>query len=188
MNGGEKLMKRIDIEEAEALLRMKNRAKSKNYKDTFEEIRLRQDMMVLVSSGEMFYSDAFLSGNDVIIIINGQDIKIPLHVFCSEQWKKNLLDCVELKNGIDKHNKEWFKKRTKKIVSKFFKRQILTGIGLLALFLKGEMPATANLICWIGISLMFLVSIERLVSGFNFIRRAKRVTKSIRRQLVEYTI
>jgi len=88
MNGGEKLMKRIDIEEAEALLRMKNRAKSKNYKDTFEEIRLRQDMMVLVSSGEMFYSDAFLSGNDVIIIINGQDIKIPLHVFCSEQWKK----------------------------------------------------------------------------------------------------
>lgn len=181
-------MKKINIEEAEALLRMKNRAKSKNYKDIFEEIRLRQDMIVLISSGEMFYSDAFLSGNDVVIIINDKDIKIPLHVFCSEQWKENLLDCVELKNGIDKHNKEWSKEVKKRIVAKFFKSQIFTGIGLLTLFLNGKIPAPANLICWIGISLMFLVSIERLVSGFNFIRRAKRVTKSIRRQLVEYTI
>lgn len=177
------MIKKINIEEAEALLRIKHRTNRKYYKDTFEEIRLRQDMIVLISSGEMFYSDAFLSGNDVIIIINGQDIRIPLHVFCSEQWKENLLNCVELKNGVDKHNKEWSKKIKKEIIIRFFKRQMFTGIGLLAILLKREMPITANLICWTGITLMFLYSIIDLCSGFSYIKRAKRVTKQIKEQL-----
>ena len=52
----------------------------------------------------------------------------------------------------------------------------------------GEIPATASLICWIGISLMILYSVLELCSGLSYVKRAKRVTKSIRKQLIKNTI
>lgn len=181
-------MKRINIEEAEALLRTKNRAKSKQYEKTFNEIKLRQDMVVLISAGDLFHSYSFLSNNDVIIIVNKKDIKIPIHVFCSEQWKENLLDAVELKRGVDKYNKEWSFKMTKMILTSFLKHLAFVGIGLLPIFIKGEMPSFSSVICWSGISLMFLVSILELMSGFNYIKRANRIAKSIRKQLLQNII
>lgn len=171
------MINKINIEDAEYLLRLGKKPKLDIYDQTYEEINLRLNMMVLITMGKLYNYKTYLIGKEVVIITHFDEISMPLHEFCSEGWKKYLLSTAELRRGIEQYNEEWLVKKRKSIKSSFIARLILTGIGLISVLLKGNMPLSSSIICWSGIFIMTLMTfVQYLYSKTNY----KRIDTNVR--------